>query len=735
MDDGNQVAALRAADTPAQDGSGYDGLMSLGAQLHAEGRLEPALQAFESARVLRPRDVDAASATATLLSLLQRPRAAYAALLSVAPQLMLHADGAANLAIAAEACKDAAQAEESYSLALQLDPDHPRALNNVALHAALASRWEAAIALARRCVALQPAEASHQVNLCEYLMGARRYNEAREALASALLQFPGNADLQARDLALLAFQGELDACDRRIDQLDPSARQRLQQLVNGFESLAFLRDRPFATDGMRPEVSAPRAFGMFLDQAFRHLSICDWRHKDTLTRVMASARQDPAIADQPHDWGDAPFYGIGLGLDEALLRQLASWTFAAMARHAAPVAPVLPAFTASRHAPARKTDGRIHIGVSLQSLAQPRHRGILRQLLAAHDTSRFALHVYAFTHQPDPSWRELLAPHAASVNELGHMSTAEATARIRLDELDLHMQMSFDTAWQQREITALRVAPVQVQHPGWFAPGRSGPVDYVLSDTFAQYGIPPEGDQGAVCQLPVSCWLASDDGHLGGPASSRDLAGLPEERLLLCSLTTPAALDSASFAVWMQILRKLPDALLWLPYCSATSANLVREASAAGVGADRLLFTADADPHAVRASVRHADLVIDTLRFNCASGLEDALRLHVPALTCAGQGMASRLSGSLLRAAGLPQCVLDTPQAYVAEVTRLGRNPSALRELRTSLPRILATAPLFDMRARVADLETAWQAMVDRSRAGLAPASFAVALRGFPPSS
>src|SRR5687767_8860729 len=84
---------------PPQDNPGW---MLRGAQLHASGQLEQALIAFEKALALQADDVNAASACATLLSVLSRPVASYKVLLSVEALLLESADGAANLAIAAE---------------------------------------------------------------------------------------------------------------------------------------------------------------------------------------------------------------------------------------------------------------------------------------------------------------------------------------------------------------------------------------------------------------------------------------------------------------------------------------------------------------------------------------------------------------------------------------------------------------------------------------------------------
>jgi len=123
-----------------------------------------------------------------------------------------------------------------------------------------------------------------------------------------------------------------------------------------------------------------------------------------------------------------------------------------------------------------------------------------------------------------------------------------------------------------------------------------------------------------------------------------------------------------------------------------------------------------------------ADLFVDAVRFNANQGLVDALRMGVPAITCAGNSMASRLGGSILRAAGLAESISPTKSAFLERAVQLGQDRASLRDLRSQLASQAGSAPLFDAAARVREWESAWSTMAERSRAGLAPAAFDVPL-------
>lgn len=689
--------------------------MRRGIQLHMEGQLEQALAAFETACRLDPANAHAASATATVLTALARPVAAYRLLLSLAPRLLEDADGAANLAIAAETCGDMAQALLAYQRALQLDPAHLRSLNNLGLLAAAQSQWELAIGYAEQCVALAPAEVTHHHNLADFLAGARCYPQALAVLGAAAQRFPEHLDITVRQVAVLAFNGEFEPSRKLAASLDGAA----QEYLTSFLSQALTPPDPERMLRPAPAVS-PDPLRLFTGQAFEAMEECDWRNNTKLATLLRESIADSARTGENRDWRDAQFYGLMLDMEEGELAQMRQVSVQAIA---AGLGSPLPPFKTGRKTGARSSDTRIHVGLAVPSLRNPRQRLALQRRLALHDRQRFAIHVYAGTHRPEPAYSDSLRPHAANVMETAHLSDAELAARIRLDQLDVFVDMAFASSACRPEIAALRVAPVQIRQLTWHRHHPPAPCDYNMSDRF----IHPDGldlaPYGPVLRLPHTCWLAvHEDGSEGpGPLLAPD--DLPAGVLVLCSRFSPATLDPETFGAWMQILHALPEAVLYLPGCKpAAAANLEREAAAAGIRSTRLLFA-----HAIAqtsARTRRPDLFLVPFRFGTAEGLEEALRLGVPALSCAGNSMASRMGGSLLHAAGLPGCVLDSHQAYVDEVLRLGRDAQALLQLQEQVRTVTPISELFDLPSRIRDWENAWAWMTQRSRDGLAPIAF-----------
>ena len=109
------------------------------------------------------------------------------------------------------------------------------------------------------------------------------------------------------------------------------------------------------------------------------------------------------------------------------------------------------------------------------------------------------------------------------------------------------------------------------------------------------------------------------------------------------------------FDVWMRLLSKVDDSVLWLSAGhAAASANLRAEAERRGMYAERLVFAPKLAAHEDHlARHRLAGLFLDTLPCNARNAATDALRTGLPVLTCMGETFAARITGSLLHAAGL----------------------------------------------------------------------------------
>jgi predicted O-linked N-acetylglucosamine transferase (SPINDLY family) len=181
------------------------------------------------------------------------------------------------------------------------------------------------------------------------------------------------------------------------------------------------------------------------------------------------------------------------------------------------------------------------------------------------------------------------------------------------------------------------------------------------------------------------------------------------------------------FDAWMGIIKEADNCVLWLlSEGTASERNLKREAAARGVAPERLVFAPRVPYAEYLARFRAADLFLDTFPFNGGTTVSDALWMGLPVVTLSGETFASRMAGSLLHAAGLPQLATDSFPAYQQLAVELARDRLRLAAMRTKLDAERATSPLFDTARFCRHIEAAYVTMYERHRRGETPASFAV---------
>lgn len=189
------------------------------------------------------------------------------------------------------------------------------------------------------------------------------------------------------------------------------------------------------------------------------------------------------------------------------------------------------------------------------------------------------------------------------------------------------------------------------------------------------------------------------------------------EPVTLCSFASLGKLDPRTLALWLAVLRGTPDhVLLWLLHHPDTCVGQVREAArAAGVAPERVLFThlTNATEFLTRAAL--CDLHLDTTNVATHTVATDVLFVGVPTLVRPRRRIASRVSASIVRAAGLErELVRATDNEWVAEAIRVATDPRARAALHARVRAAVPAAPLFDaarwMRHWERGLQLVWDA-------------------------
>jgi len=229
--------------------------------------------------------------------------------------------------------------------------------------------------------------------------------------------------------------------------------------------------------------------------------------------------------------------------------------------------------------------------------------------------------------------------------------------------------------------------------------------NYIIADDY----VIPDGHEAYYSErvLRLPCYQPNDRKRIvADERPSRADAGLPDDAFVFCCFNGTQKISRFTFDRWMEILRRVPHAVLWLlTGGEAIDAALRQHAADRGVAPDRLIFAPKLRNPLHLARYPLADLFLDTAPYGAHTTASDALWMGVPMLTVGGRGFASRVCGSLVRAAGLPELVFDRFDDYVAAAVRLGHDRAAVQALKERLAAGRERCTLFDTPALVQRLE------------------------------
>jgi predicted O-linked N-acetylglucosamine transferase (SPINDLY family) len=344
-----------------------------------------------------------------------------------------------------------------------------------------------------------------------------------------------------------------------------------------------------------------------------------------------------------------------------------------------------------------------------------------------HDRSRFEITAISAGQDDGSAIRHRLNGAFDRFLDVSGQSAREIAGIIRDHEIDIVVDLMGFTQNAPTSVFAHRPAGIQVNFLGFPGTTAAPYIDYTIADRIVIGEERQAYFSESIAWLPHCC-LPNDNRREIGERPERAAAGLPESGLVFANFGKSHKLTPDMFAIWMRLLAKTPESVLWLAsFNGGAQENLRREAERHGVDAGRILFAPFLDSpedHLARLSL--ADLFLDTFPYNAHSTACDFLWAGVPVLTLQGGGFAGRAGASILSAAGMQSLIANSMAEYESIGRHLANGASALSSIRESLAENRATSVLFDTVRFTRNLENAFETMWQRQQGGAAPASFLV---------
>jgi len=365
--------------------------------------------------------------------------------------------------------------------------------------------------------------------------------------------------------------------------------------------------------------------------------------------------------------------------------------------------------------------GRLRIGYLSSDLREHAVGYLCSELFECHDPEQVEIFAY-YTGVPGSDViKERFQRSVAHWVDVTAMTDAQAARRIADDGIHILVDLNAYTRDGRTKLVALRPAPVIVNWLGY--PGTSGSPyhHYIVADDW----IIPEGAEKYYSEkvLRLPCYQPNDRKRaVAANPPSRAEMGLPDDAFVFCCFNGLHKLNRFTFGRWLDILARVPKGVLWLLGGTEAAQDRLRQAaSAAGIDPARLIFAGKLPNSQHLARYRLADLFLDTAPYGAHTTASDALWMGVPVLTLSGRSFASRVCGSLVRSAGLPEMVCENAQDYVDRAVALGREPTRLLAYAQRLRDARDTCVLFDTALLARRLEDLYRQMWAEFQAGTLP--------------
>ncbi len=368
--------------------------------------------------------------------------------------------------------------------------------------------------------------------------------------------------------------------------------------------------------------------------------------------------------------------------------------------------------TAQSFANAREPGKRIKLGLLSADFHHQHPVNIFMQpVLARLDRSQFEVTIYnvGVAHDDQTQLARSRADHWVLATT---WTRAQLTQGIRADGIDVLIDLAGHTSHNRLVMLSQRVAPVQVSFLGY--PGSTGVpnIDWLLADPVV---VPPEHD--ALCtecvyRLPHAVFCYAPEANYPFPVYGAAHAQRP---LTFGSFNNVPKLTPHTIELWAKVLARVPGSRLLLKAPSFRDESAIRifreRFVALGVDASRIEFRGPVGLTDMMAEYADVDIALDPVPYNGGTTTLQALWMGVPVVVKEGQNFVSRMGASFMRAAGLPEWVADSDEAYVDTAARMASDRQGLMRLKAGLRARLQAAPAWNIEEYTRDMEGALRAM------------------------
>ena len=216
---------------------------------------------------------------------------------------------------------------------------------------------------------------------------------------------------------------------------------------------------------------------------------------------------------------------------------------------------------------------------------------MIARIFELHDKSKFNIFIYSFGYIEESFIDEVNKQGCIFIN-IKELSIEDSVNIIRLNKIDIAIDLMGYTKNNRMSIFSHRIAPIQINYLGYPSTSGAQEIDYILADKV----IIPLKSQKYYSEKTIympNCYMPySNKTKISEKVYSRNEFGLKDDDFILAAFHSSHKITTKEIESWARLLKKISNSILWISYTNKTAErNIKYQFYKRGIKENKIIFS------------------------------------------------------------------------------------------------------------------------------------------------
>ena len=340
---------------------------------------------------------------------------------------------------------------------------------------------------------------------------------------------------------------------------------------------------------------------------------------------------------------------------------------------------------------------KIHLGFFSADFRNHPVGYFLLDLLPHFKNSNF--NIFFYSHSPvEDDLSEKIKNNFSNWKKVFDLDTSEILNIIKKDKIDILIDMSGHSNFQNLEVFANKAAPIQISWAAYLASTGVKEIDYIIGDMH----VTPFNTEEYFVEKNLNlseiwCHLSTSNiPHI----QTVDTPAIKNGFITFSSFNNLNKITSEVIDTWSIILNKVKNSKLFiknnqLDY-DLTKKNLVNKFKENNITSERLILEGNSSREEVLKKYNLIDIALDTFPWTGGTTSFELSWMCVPLLTMSGDRFMSRCGESINKNLKMNDWIVYNTENYITAAIKFSQDINLLNQTRSKLREFSRTSSLFD---------------------------------------